>query len=440
MAAVQSTGGMPVEQPVAKSVGNALGRQFGRLFGRVLHGAAGKGSTPARLRLWMSATVALAVLFGVLGAIGIGRRDSSLGDAAGAARQLIEVQGVQVSLVQADALASQNYLRGGVEDADIRGQYVTQLQQVGSGLVAVGNQVLPNEAARLAEVAVQLGEYSGLIEQARANNRQGYPAGAAYLRAANMLVVTMVATLRDVEASLRHQVNDNLDRADRAGAWLHVLGWSLLALVLAGGLWMARRFRRLLNLPVAAAAVALIAVLLVAAKVQGGAMTDAEAATAGPLQQADLVAQARAAAFDARAQEFLTLINRGNGAANEANWTQAAATAEGSLAALCEQTANCDLLDRFKLYASNYGTVRNTDNGGDWDGAVENSLSIGRQVFDAFALSSDEIAETRIDAASDGLASSSDGLAVMRVLVFLAGLLVAALALAGYGQRLREYR
>ncbi|MEQ1701816.1 MAG: hypothetical protein ABMA25_17035 [Ilumatobacteraceae bacterium] len=440
MAAVQSTGGMPVEQPVVKSVGNALGRQFGRLFGRLLHGAAGKGSTPARLRLWMSGTVVLAVLFGVLGAIGIGRRDTSLGDAAGAARQLIEVQGVQVSLVQADALASENYLRGGVENADIRTAYVQELQRVSAGLVAVGNQVLPDEAARLADVASQLGEYAGLVEQARANNRQGYPAGAAYLRAANTLVVEMVVTLRDVQASLRHQVNDNLDRADRAGAWLHLFGWALLALLLAGGVWLVRRFRRVLNLPIAAATVALFVVLLVAAKVQGGAMADAEAATAGPLQQADLVAQARAAAFDARAQEFLTLINRGNGAANEAKWTQAADTANAALSKLCGLSGTCDVYDRFQFYVSNYGTVRNTDNGGDWDGAVGNSLTTGRDVFDAFGLSSDEIAQTRIDAASDGLAASSDGLAVMRVLVFLAGLLVAALAIAGYGQRLREYR
>ena len=434
MAAVQSTGGRPVEQPVVKSVGHALGRMFGGSLRR----ATGR-STPARLRLWMSATVALAVLFGVLGAIGIGRRDSSLGDAAGAARQLIEVQSVQVSLVRADALASQNYLRGGVEDADTRAAYVQELQRVSAGLVAVGNQVLPNEASRLAEVAAQLGEYSGLVEQARANNRQGYPAGSAYLRAANELVVTMVATLRDVESSLRHQVNDNLDRADRAGAWLHVLGWSLLVVVVAGGAWLARRFRRALNLPIVAAAAALILVLLLAAKVQGGAMTDAEAATAGALQQADVVAQARAAAFDARSQEFFTLINRGNGAANEAKWTQAEETADSALSRLCE-SGECDLYDRFKLYASSYATVRNADNSGDWDGAVANSLTTGGDMFDAFALSSDEVAQARIDAATDQLSSSRDGLAAMRVLVFLAGLLVAALALAGYGQRLREYR
>lgn len=414
----------------------ALARRAGSLVRRVVGG----GSTPGRVRLWMSATVVVAVLFGVLGALGIGRRDTSLGDAAGAARQLIDVQGVQVSLVRADALASENYLRGGVEDAATRAEYVRELERVSAGLVSVGNQVLPDEAARLAAVSAQLGEYSGLIEQARANNRQGYPAGAAYLRAANATMLEMVATLRDVEASLRHQVNDNLDRADKAGAWLHLFGWTLLLLVVAGSAWLAARFRRLLNLPMAVAAVAVFVVLLAAARVQGGAMTDAEAATAGALQQADLVAQARAAGFDARAQEFLTLINRGNGADNEVKWEQAADNADSALSLLCGQSGDCDLLDSFSFYEANYVTVRSVDDNGDWDAAVANSLSSGRDLFDAFSSSSDEVAQARIDEATAALAASSDGLAAMRVLVFLAGLLVAALALAGYGQRLREYR
>ena len=169
-------------------------------------------------------------------------------------------------------------------------------------------------------------------------------------------------------------------------------------------------------------------------------MSDAEAITAGSLQEADLVAQARAAAFDARAQEFLTLINRGNGAENEIKWQQAADNAEAALARLCGEDVVCDLSGRFGLYTTNYAVVRATDNGGDWDAAVVASLDAGSDVFDAFALSSDEIAQTRIDAATAGLASSSDGLAAMRVLVFLAGLLVAALALVGYGQRAKEYR
>ena len=74
------------------------------------------GSTPARLRAWMVATAVVAVLFGVLSATGVDRRASSLRVADEASQQLIAVQDVQVRLVHADAIARENYLRGGIED------------------------------------------------------------------------------------------------------------------------------------------------------------------------------------------------------------------------------------------------------------------------------------------------------------------------------------
>ncbi|MDO9174103.1 MAG: hypothetical protein Q7V62_04805, partial [Actinomycetota bacterium] len=215
MAATQRSGTTPVAPPVTTPAGHLL---------RTL---ATGGSTPSRLRVLMVVTAILAVLFAVLGAFGVGRRDAALSATTDAAQQLIDVQNVQVSLVRADALASENYLRGS-EDPAKRAQYVQELQLVSTGLVAVGNRVLPADAALLAGVSASLGEYSGLVEQARANNRQGYPVGAAYLRNANALAADMVVVLREVQVSLRDQVNDNLDRADKAGAWLHLVGWPLL--------------------------------------------------------------------------------------------------------------------------------------------------------------------------------------------------------------------
>jgi hypothetical protein len=38
------------------------------------------------------------------------------------------------------------------------------------------------------------------------------------------------------------------------------------------------------------------------------------------------------------------------------------------------------------------------------------------------------------------MSATTDGLATLRVVCFVAGLLVAALVLVGYSQRLREYR
>lgn len=429
MAGAQSSGGRSAMQ------------FFGRVAGRFAHGLAKGGSTPTRLRAWMITTAVVAVLFGLLGAIGVGRRDASLGDATDAAEQLIAVQNVQVSLVHADALASENYLRGGTEDAGKRAQYVQELQNVSNGLVSVGNRVLAHEADRLAEVSTQVGEYSGLIEQARANNRQGYPVGAAYLRAANSSAVAMVAILRDVQTSLRHQVNDNLDRADKAGAWLHLVGWPLLLFLVFGGGWLSFRFRRLLNVPLAAAGALTLLLLVIGGSIQSSSMADAETATATSLQVADLASQARSAAFDAHTQESLALIYRGNGAANEAKWRQASADVALALDRLCGLSGGCGLTDRYEQYRTSYTEIRKLDNEeGDWNAAVTASLGSGSEVFEQFSADSKEVADQNTANAIADLGSSADGLPALRIVVFLAGLAVAALALTGYGQRLREYR
>ncbi|MFI0524683.1 MAG: hypothetical protein ACH37H_01145 [Ilumatobacteraceae bacterium] len=413
---------------------------FGGTVGRAWRAVATGGDTPTRLRTWMVGSVVVAVLFGVLGAVGVGRRDSALGDGDAASQQLIAVQDVQVRLVHADSIARENYLRGGIEDAAKRATYETELAAVSDGLVAVGNRVLPDDAAMLAAVSAQLTRYSGLIEQARANNRQGFPVGAAYLRTANDLATTMVASLRDVQSSLRSQVNDNLDGADTAGLWLHLTGWPLLVLLLTGGGWVAFRFRRLLNVPLAVAAGVTLLLLVIGGSMQGSAMSDAENATGSSLQAADLAAQARSAAFEAHAQESSTLIARGSGGLDLA-WQASAATAASALARMCIITGDCTLVGTFGSYAEAHDAVRASDDAGDWDGARAASLDGEAAIaFAAFDEASSAAAASLGAEAASAMSSAADGLAVLRVVLFLAGLSVAALVLVGYGQRLREYR
>jgi hypothetical protein len=388
----------------------------------------------------MVVTVIVAVLFGVLGAIGVGRRDSSLGAADAASQQLLAVQDVQVRLVHADSIARENYLRGGIEDAAKRATYESELAAVSEGLVAVSNQVLDNEAGKLAVVSSQLSRYAGLVEQARANNRQGFPVGAAYLRTANSLSTTMVTGLRDVQTSLRHQVNDSLDRADKAGAWMHLTGWPLLILLLVGGGWVAFRFRRLLNVPLAVAAGATFLLLVIGGSLQGGAMSDAEAATGSSLQAADLVAQARSAAFEARAQESSTLIARGSGGDDSA-WQASTATVAIALEQLCTVADECSLIAVYGDYSDAHDAVRAADDSGDWDSARDISLDgAAASAFAAFDEQSGSTAASFAGAAAYAMSTAPDGLAGLRVVVFLGGLLVGAFVLVGYGQRLREYR
>ena len=86
-------------------------------------------------------------------------------------------------------------------------------------------------------------------------------------------------------------------------------------------------------------------------------------------------------------------------------------------------------------------SLRDSDDSGDWDTARESSLDGGAaSAFANFDGASADTAATLGEQAASAMSSAADGLAMLRVLAFLAGLAVAALVLVGYSQRLREYR
>ena len=415
-------------------------------------------STPAKVSLLRAVLILLAVVFAVTGAFGVNRRANAINDVRTASRQLLALQDIQVRIVHADAIASSSYLVGGQEDPAQRTAYLDEIAAAGDGLVAVSGASSAADLQQLSEASRLLGSYVGLVEQARANNRQGFPVGATYQRLANGIVSNndpdvpdIVSSLQAVEASQRGQVNAGLATAHRAGVWLQMTGWLLIAALVLGGWWLSRTFRRIINIPMAVATVLLFVLVVIGGTVQAGSVSDADGAVSTQLAGADNAAQARAAAFEARAQEALTLINRGNGAVNEANWqrgndvvTQALSTRSlGTADGLIEAAK-----DGYSVYSATHAQIRKLDDAGDWDRAVAVSLGVAStpggnnavEVFDAFDQNIGSIVTGEGASASQRLSTAVDPLSALRNIVFVAGLVVAALAALGCGQRLKEYR
>ena len=413
-------------------------------------------STPARLSLLRAVVVVLAVVFAVGGAFGVNRRANAIDDLRSSAAQLLALQDIRVRVVHADAIASSSYLVGGQEDPAQRAAYLDEVAKAGDGLVAVSAAASPADLEQLSQASRLLGSYVGLVEQARANNRQGFPVGAAYQRQANGIISNtdpdvpdIVSSLRAVEASQRDQINASLATAHRAGAWLQLFGWLLVVALVAASVWLARRFRRLINIPIAVAGVVLVLLLVIGGAAQAGAVNDVDAAVDNQLTSADNAAEARAAAFEARSQEALTLINRGNGAANEANWqTQNSTVLQALDRPLGGVASQSSAADAYASYGGAHGEIRALDNGGNWDTAV--AVSLGQQptpsginavaVFDDFDQRIGDVATTEGASAAQLLSDASAPLRRLRDIVFVAGLAIAALAALGFGQRLREYR
>ena len=415
-------------------------------------------STPARLSILRAALIVLAVVFAVAGAFGVNRRANAIDDVRTASGQLLALQDIRVRIVHADAIASSSYLRSGQEDPAQRTAYLEEIAKAGDGLVAVSAAANDADLAQLSEASRLLGSYVGLVEQARANNRQGFPVGATYQRQANGIVSNndpdtpdIVSSLQAVEASQRDQINDSLAAAHRAGLWMQLTGWVLLIALVLSSWWMSRKFRRILNVPIAAAAVMLFLLLVIGGAKQSGSVSDADDAVGTQLAGADNAGQARAAGFEARSQEALTLINRGNGAANEANWQvqnnivlQVLAEQLGS-----DESLSRRAIDSYDTYVDGHVEIRTLDDAGNWDEAVAVSLGVQdtpvAQInvpneFDDFDRSVGQIIVTEGADASSRLRDAVSPLRSLRNVVFVAGLVVAVLAALGCGQRLKEYR
>ena len=134
-------------------------------------------STPTGLKL---AIVAAAIAVGVFGITSsraaIERRAAANAVVESTAPLLLATQDLYVALANADAAASTIFLRAGLEPSELRAGYLDDISRAGEHLAAIAVADLGPEAAdAIATLAEELPMYTGLIEAARANSRQGYP-------------------------------------------------------------------------------------------------------------------------------------------------------------------------------------------------------------------------------------------------------------------------
>jgi hypothetical protein len=228
-------------------------------------------------------------------------------------------QNLYAALSAADAAAASAFLSGGVETGPMREQYQQALARAASALAdaTAGTTDIQTRTA-MAEISEQLTAYTGLVEAARANNRQGHVIGSAYLREASSLMQTsLLPAAEKVYTTNLATVKED----QRAIGSLPILSLALLALALAatgvGSVIMYRRTNRQFNIGlVVAAAIVLLVIGWVVAATQMAAGEIERSRTEGS-EKFEQLAQARILAQQARTDETLELISRGDISAGE---------------------------------------------------------------------------------------------------------------------------
>ncbi|MBF4461481.1 MULTISPECIES: hypothetical protein [unclassified Rathayibacter] len=403
-------------------------------------------TTPATLRSLLALTVIAAVLFGVFAQQAGAMQARAATEAREQSAQLVGVQNVRNLLVDANAIAANTFLVGGLEPTDQREAYVKNLTDAAAQIAQLSASDSA-DAAVLASVASKVASYSGLVEQARATNRQGFPVGSAYLDQASAQLSDDDGILADLNALVA-------TAADRVAHAYDTVRWSVLLLVgslvmllvlLAAQVWLARRTHRYLNRPLATATALLLVLGIGGGVVYGSTAANASSARQDSYRAAVTVSQALTAASDAKSLESFTLIKRGSGAALEAQFQVAAQGARDKLEdGVSRGIVDGRLVGEFDTWLAFHRQIREADDGNDWEKAVGIATATGsgtpNDAFAAFASDAREVVSEEAAATGSTLDAAGRFSTLASWVLLVAGVAGAVLAWRGVSQRLEEYR
>jgi hypothetical protein len=277
-------------------------------------------TTPGVVVVIAVAVAASCILAGVVSAAAVGSRIAEQKAVLDRSEPFAyAAQNLYAAASAADAAAATSFLYGGLQTPLMRARYQQSLAAATSAL-ADATAGAPDADTRkaLAEVSAQLTTYAGLVEAARANGVQGFPIGSSYLREASSLMQTeLLPSAEKVYAADLARV----DHSQRRIGSLPKVSLALLALavvaIAAGSATMSKRTNRQFNVGLVAAGVVTV---LVSACIVGAvhlAAGEVERGRTEGTEKFGRIAEARILAQQARTDETLQLISRGDITASE---------------------------------------------------------------------------------------------------------------------------
>jgi hypothetical protein len=225
----------------------------------------GRLDTPTRLWLLLATAVAAVLTVGLVTGFSLAGRESTASRTAQSTEALYaEVQNLSYSLADANATAATALLSGPETSSEVSSRYNADITEAEDLLAAASQRVAGNVYAsgELKLVAEQIPEYTGLIGQALAENRLGYPVAGAYLRQASLLLTgSLLAETGDVVKQQQGSTTGGIGSASSFPLWIIVFGLlGFLALRIVARR-LTRITRRRINLGLLGATIAVIGLL-----------------------------------------------------------------------------------------------------------------------------------------------------------------------------------
>jgi hypothetical protein len=414
-------------------------------------------TTPGVLGTFALLLIVVGVIAGIVGALSVQRRAQALDDLAARSGPLsVAAQEIYRSLSDADATATGAFLAGGLEPEEARTRYEADIAQAGNALAIAVAAKEPGDvtAAKspLATLSGQLPVYTGLVETARANNRQGLPLGVAYQReASNLMRAQLLPAAQELYRAEADQVSADQDRAASFPFLEILLGLLVIGALVVAQVYLKRRTNRVFNIGLVAATLAALVSLVWVLVATIGVISSVNVSRDAGSAQVDVLAQARIQTLRARTDETLTLVARGTGKAYQDSFVETTKKLNGLLdkaASLAGDNAVRAEIDSAKAnttawYAA-HDNIRKSDDTGDYGNAVRLAIApVPESAGTAFDKVDTDLREA-IDRtrATFGAQVSDASLSLGGTVVGVAllALVVAAGSAFGIWQRLKEYR
>jgi hypothetical protein len=419
-------------------------------------------TTPGRFTLVAIVTVVGALVFGLLAwTAERSRHRAAQAVATQTEPLLVQAVNLYASLSDANATAATTFLKGGLEQPAQRQRDLRDLQAASAALATLTRQIgsSPGTFQSISTITSELPVYSGLVESARANNRQGLPVGAAYLRqASNLLSQSILPAANQLYTTEATRLNDDYRSGTSTAALVAFLSVAVLSLAL---LLLAQRYltqisNRRLNIPIVVATLLVLALsvwgFLSLLSEQNGLAT-AQLNGSDPVE---VLSAMRILASRAQSDESLTLVARGGDQQLPRDFDAAMAALMpgngqggvlGEIEALSRRTgtdaAAAGLAITLNAYRAHHAQISALEGNGHFDQAIALAVrSAQSQASPADRLSTDltaqiDFAQRRFAQAAAGADSSLAGLSVA---IPALTLIAAVLALLGLRQRISEYR
>lgn len=416
---------------------------------------------PGRLQV-IGAVLALLVLaFGAVTALEISHRSAAADDVVGRSQPLsADAANIYRSLADADTMAAGGFLAGAQEPKAVQDQYRKDIEEAARLLVkaSANTDASTSSWQEITTLNELLPVYTGLIERARANNRQGLPLGGAYLRYANQ---KMTNELLPAAERLYAAETGRLDRDSADARQWPFLSLAAGTVVLGALVWMQRRnyrrTNRVFNHGLLVATAAASVVLLWLAVGHTVARTELRSAMTQGQESLDVLNNARINSLKARANENLTLVARGavltaDGSADqyETDYTtgmkalKAQLKQAGQLAD--DRSGSAPVAEAARSvteWQERHRKARATDDRGDYDGALKQIIGAEDSTGQSFQQVDTALRKALAHEQGEFTSAAEDGRGALRGLPTGAAALAvlgAVAAILGVNRRLSEYR